>query len=80
MANGGERAAVGEGADHRLPRLGHAHNGRGMGRRLRTAALVDLLVFNAIHNANNDLPLLYFDAESFRFETMPSRPSLQAWA
>jgi hypothetical protein len=23
--------------------------------------LVDLLVFNAIHNANNDLPLLYFD-------------------
>src|SRR5262249_42965680 len=27
------RAAGGEGADHWLPRLGHAHNGRGMGRR-----------------------------------------------
>ena len=28
---------------------------------MRVICLVDLLVFNAIHNANSDLPLLYFD-------------------
>ena len=25
--------------------------------------LVDFLVFNAIHNVNSDLPLLYFDVQ-----------------
>jgi hypothetical protein len=53
MAARGARAAAGEGADYRLPRLGHAHNGRGMGRRLHRLVspqrkVLQVIVYEAV--------------------------------